>query len=146
MRLLLLIPFLLIFGCKPTYNRINLDFISETEKQRVYDFGVRNLKSCITREFIQLSRKEATEELVTGISLEDMQHTCDVLDKRNGKFIDMKLIEIIDNYNTNSKIYRFKANFQKNDFLNEVRIWVEKNGKFSGFVIREWKDAYIPSS
>lgn len=146
MRFLLLIPFLLIFGCKPAYNRINLDFISETEKQRVNDFGVRNLKSCITREFIQLNRKEATEELVTGITLEDMQNTCNVLDQRNGKFIDMKLIEIIDNYNTNSKIYRFKANFQKNDFLNEVRIWVEKNGKFSGFVIREWKDAYIPSS
>lgn len=146
MRILLLISFSLLFSCKPAYDRINLNFISETEKQRVYDFGVRDLNSCITRKFIQLSRKEATEEFAVGLTLEAMQHTCDALDKRNGKFIDMKLIEIIDDYNVGSKVYRFKANFERNEFLNEIRIWVKPNGKFAGIVIREWADQYIPSS
>ena len=74
-----------------------------------------------------------------------MQHACDVLDKRNGKFIDMKLIEVIDDtFTRGSKIYRYKANFERNDFVNEVRIWLNTDGKFAGIIWKEWKDEYIP--
>lgn len=137
--------FILITSCKVTYPKLSLDAVSEKEKQRVYDFGKRNAETCITRKFVQLSTKEVTK-YVSELSLEEMQHFCDIIDKRNGKFIDMKLIEIIDNTFTNRYlIYRYKANFERNDFLNEVRIWVRTDGKFGGIAYKEWKDEYIPS-
>lgn len=121
-----------------------MDAISEVEKQKVYNFGKRILETCKTRQFIQLSEKEATKGLA-ALSLEEMQHACDVVDKRNGKFIDMNLVEVIDDtYSGTSKIFRFKANFERNDFVNEIRIWLGTDGKFQGIIWKEWKDEYTP--
>ena len=135
---------ILLVSCKISYRKIAVSSISENEKQRVYNFGKRILETCKTREFIQLSQKEVTPGLAK-LSLEEMQKACDVLDKRNGKFIDMELVEIIDDtFVGKSLIYRYKANFEKNDFLNEIRIWVNTDGKFSGIIFGEWKDEYLP--
>lgn len=134
----------LLLSCKTTYRRVSIDSISEGEKLKVYNFGKRILETCKTRQFIQLSEKEATKGLV-ALSLEEMQYACDVIDKRNGKFIDMNLVEVIDNtYSGSSKIYRYKANFERNDFVNEVRIWLGIDGKFQGIIWKEWKDEYTP--
>jgi len=135
---------LLLSSCKTTYRRVDVNSISESEKQKVYNFGKRIVETCKTRQFIQLSQREVTKSL-SELSLAEMQHACDVLDKRNGKFIDMKLIEVIDDtFTGGSKIYRYKANFEKNDFVNEVRIWLNTDGKFAGIIWKEWKDDYIP--
>jgi hypothetical protein len=134
----------LLLSCKTTYRRVAISSISENEKQKVYNFGKRIVETCKTRQFVQLSQLEVTKSL-SKLSLEEMQHACDVLDKRNGKFIDMQLIEVIDDtFIGGSKIYRFKANFEKNDFINEVRIWLNTDGKFAGIIWKEWKDEYIP--
>ena len=123
---------------------MDVNSISENEKQKVYNFGKRIIETCKTRQFIQLSQREVTKGL-SELSLEEMQHACDVLDKRNGKFIDMQLIEVIDDtYVGGSKIYRYKANFERNEFVNEVRIWLNTDGKFAGIIWKEWKDEYIP--
>jgi hypothetical protein len=136
--------FILLVSCKTTYRKIDVNSISEKEKQKVYDFGKRIVETCKTRQFIQLSQREVTKSL-SELSLSQMQHACDVLDKRNGKFIDMKLIEVIDaTYTDGSKIYRYKANFERNDFLNEVRVWYTNDGKFAGIIWKEWKDEYLP--
>lgn len=135
---------LLLVSCKTTYPRVNIGSISEREKQKVYDFGKRMLETCKTRQFIQITEKEATKGLAT-LSLEEIQHACDVLDKRNGKFIDMQLIEVIDDtYKGNSRIYRYKGNFERNEFVNEIRIWLRTDGKFQGIIWKEWQDEYTP--
>lgn len=135
---------LMLVSCKTTYRRADISSISETEKQKVYNFGKKIVETCKTRQFIQLSQREVTKSL-SELSLEEMQHACDVLGKRNGKFIDMKLIEVIDDtYTSNSKIYRYKANFERNEFLNEVRIWLGTDGRFQGIIWKEWKDEYTP--
>ena len=136
---------LILNSCKTSYPRYSMDAVSETEKQRVYNFGERILKSCITREFVQLSEKEVTKGLAK-LSLDQMQKTCDYFDNVHGKYIDMELIEIIDNsYTDNNLLYRYKANYEKNVPVKEIRIWVQKNGKFSGIVYQDWKDEYIHS-
>ncbi len=132
----------LMVSCKTTYPKLSLDAVSEKEKQRVYDFGKRIAETCITREFILLSTKEVTQSLAK-LSLEEMQKACDHLDKTHGKFINMELIEIIDDtYTNNSLIYRYKANFEKNVPLKEIRIWVLKNGKFAGIIYKDWQDQF----
>ena len=134
----------ILVSCKTSYRRASLDSISEAEKQKVYNFGKRIIETCKTRQFLQLSQRDVTKSL-SELSLKEMQNACDVLDKRNGKFIDMKLVEVIDDtYTNNSKIYRYKANFDRNDFLNEVRIWLGTDGRFQGIIWKEWKDEYIP--
>ena len=145
--LLLLVCFassFMLVSCKTTYRRADISSISEMEKQKIYNFGKKLLETCKTRKFIQLSEREVTKNLTT-LSLEEMQHACDVLDKRNGKFIDMKLIEVIDDtFTSNSKIYRYKGNFEKNDYLVEIRIWLGTDGKFQGIIWKEWQDEYFP--
>jgi hypothetical protein len=144
MRVLSFCLLFLLVSCKVTYRRAAIDSIPEAEKQKVYNFGKRLLETCKTRQFIQISEKEAIKSLA-ALSLEEMQHACDVLDKRNGKFIDMKLIEVIDDtFTGNSKIYRYKGNFEKNDYLVEIRIWLGTDGKFQGNIWKEWQDEYIP--
>ena len=144
MRVLIFCLLLITVACKTTYRRMALNSITESEKQKVYNFGKRMLESCKTRQFVQISEKEATKHLA-ALSLEEMQNACDVLDKRNGKFIDMNLIEVIDDTFVNgSKIYRYKGNFERNDYLVEIRIWLGTNGKFQGIVWGKWNDQYIP--
>lgn len=135
---------ILLTSCKTTYRRISIDTISEKEKAKVYDFGRRLLETCKTREFVQLSEREVNKGLAT-LSLEEMQHACDALGKTNGKFIDMKLIEIIDDtYIHGSKIYRYKGNFERNDVVREIRIWLGTDGKFQGIIWKKWDDEYLP--
>lgn len=144
MRVLSFCLLFLLLSCKTTYRSVSIDSISEGEKLKVYNFGKRVFETCKTRQFIQLSEKEATKEFA-ALSLEEMQHACDILDKRNGKFIDMNLVEVIDDtYAGTSKIYRYKANFERNDFLNEVRIWLGTDGRFQGIIWKEWIDEYTP--
>ena len=141
------LPFCLLFllvSCKTTYRRAAINSISETEKQNVYDFGKRILETCKTRKFIQISEREATKGLV-ALSLEEMQNACDAIGKTNGKFIDMKLIEVIDDtYASNSKVYRYKGNFDRNDVVREIRIWLGTDGKFQGIIWKQWQDEYLP--
>ena len=107
MRFLSLCLLLVLFSCKTNFRKVPVNSVSITERQRVYDFGKRIVETCKTRKFIQFSKKEVTESL-SKLSLVEMQNACDVLDKRNGKFIDMKLIEIIDDsFGSNTKIYRY---------------------------------------
>jgi hypothetical protein len=135
---------LLLISCKTTYPRLDIHSISEKEKAKVYDFGKRLLETCITRQFVQLSERDVTTGLAT-LSLEEMQHACDALDKTNGKFIDMKLVEVIDDtYLSNSKVYRYKGNFERNDMVREIRIWLGTNGKFQGIIWKKWEDEYLP--
>lgn len=144
MRVLAFCLLVLLVSCKTTYPRMNINSISEKEKAKVYDFGKRLLETCKTRQFIQLSEKEVTTGLAS-LSLEEMQHACDALNKTNGKFIDMQLIEVIDDtFTHNSKIYRYKGNFERNDVVREIRIWLGTNGKFQGIIWKEWIDEYIP--
>lgn len=135
---------LLLASCKTTYRKIDINSISEKEKEKVYDFGKRLLETCKTRKFVQLSEREVNKGLAT-LSLEEMQNACDALDKTNGKFIDMKLVEIIDDtYIHGSKIYRYKGNFERNDVVREIRIWLGTDGKFQGIIWKKWEDEYLP--
>ncbi|HOD11327.1 MAG TPA: hypothetical protein PKH91_11325, partial [Flavobacterium sp.] len=65
----------LLFSCKTTYRRVDVNSISETEKQKVYNFGKRIVETCKTRQFIQLSQREVTKSL-SELSLAEMQHAC----------------------------------------------------------------------
>ena len=144
MKILSCCLFILLVSCKTTYRKIDVNSISENEKQKVYDFGKGLLETCITRHFVQLSNRDVTEGL-SHLSIEEMQNACDALDKTNGKFIDMKLVEVIDDtYLHNSKVYRYKGNFERNDVVREIRIWLGNNEKFQGIIWKEWQDEYLP--
>lgn len=144
MRILSFCLLLLLISCKTTYRRADISSISQKEKAKVYDFGRRLLETCKTRQFIQLSEREVSKSLAT-LSLAEMQNACDAIGKTNGKFIDMKLIEVIDDtYTSNSKVYRYKGNFERNDVVREIRIWLGTDGKFQGIIWKEWQDEYTP--
>jgi hypothetical protein len=131
-----------LVSCKATYRRIDINSIPEEEKTKVYNFGMQVLKSCKTRQFIQLSGRKVTKNL-ENLSVQEMQYVCDVLDKTNGKIIDMKLVEVIEeNATSNSKIYRYKGNFERNDVVREIRIWLGTDEKFQGIICKTWKDGY----
>lgn len=141
MRILSICLLFLLISCKASYQKVDINSISDAEKKKVYSFGRQVLETCKTRKFIQLSGRKVTNGLA-GLSSKDMQDACDVLDKRNGKFVDMDLVEVIDEQS--ARIYRYKARFERNEFLNEVRIWLRQDGKFQGIIWQEWKDEYTP--
>lgn len=141
MRILSVCLLFLLISCKASYQRVDINSISDAEKKKVYNFGKQVLETCKSRKFIQLGGRKVTKGL-SELSLKDMQDACDVLDKRNGKFIDMDLVEVIEEPSV--RVYRYKGKFEKNEFLNEIRIWLRSDGKFQGIIWQEWKDEYKP--
>ncbi len=101
--------------------------------------------SCKTRQFVPLSEKEVGKNGLVALTSDKVLSACDVLDKTNGNLIDMKLIEVIDDTSTsNSKIFRYKANFERNEIVREIRIWLGTDGKFQGIICETWQNKYEP--
>ena len=131
----------------PTDHRIIMENASQPDPQSVGTFAAK-LNQVLFFDGRDIYFYDVISgEVKESLSLEEMQYACDVVDKRNGKFIDMKLMEVIDDtFMHGVKIYRHKANFERNDYLVEVRIWLRTDGKFEGIIWQEWHDAYVPYS
>lgn len=146
MRFLGFFLLLVLFSCKTAiapagYDKIDLETISDKEKQDVYSYGKKMIESCNAKKYIPLKGRKSG---MTEDSENDWQKSCEELNKRNGKFIDMQLVEVIGNKELGNKVYRYIGKFERNDSPTEIRIWGGKEGKYQGIVWQEWKDDYIP--
>jgi hypothetical protein len=111
--------------------------INSTKLNRAYTIGKRLLEACNSSQFKKFSTTEATEKVIANASQEKITKTCQKINQRNGKFIDLKLLEAsLDNL-TNDVIFRYDIDYEKKLFKREITIIVNADDKVSSITTKE---------
>jgi hypothetical protein len=152
-KLVLLSVFLLLFSCqsiKTFYHKIigpkkttekivtvPKDKIIEAGEKRAYTLGKRLLDACNTSKFIPYNKSEATDKVIANATVEKISQTCKIMNSRNGKFIDLKLIDVTQDKASKDYIYRFDIEYEKKYFKRELKITLNKESKISAISTKE---------
>ncbi|HEX8576960.1 MAG TPA: hypothetical protein VF677_11765 [Flavobacterium sp.] len=114
--------------------------VDAAEKSRVYELGKRVLNSCKTSKFKRYTTSEATPEVIGNITPEKISRTCQKFRLKYGDFKDIELVEVIQDNNAKTKIYRYKAKYQRDFVTKELRVTLNDENKISGIKSTDWTD------
>lgn len=95
------------------------------------NLGSRLLGMCNNYKFKKFTTAEATESVIGNIDLDRMTKTCQKIFFRNGKFIDLQLIEIIQDKQSGEISFRFDIIYEKNFFKRELKLILNSENKLS---------------
>lgn len=143
-----------LVGCKSKKNnqvpatelktvQLALSDINTTQKDKAYDFGKRILMTCNTSKFKPFTTEEATQSVINNITLEKMSKTCMKYRQWYGTFVDLKLVEVYQNANDNTTIYRFKALYTKKVANKELRVFMNNENQLSAIKTMDWTESFF---
>lgn len=95
------------------------------------NLGSRLLGMCNNYKFKKFNSAEATDKVIGNIDLAKMTKTCQKIFFRNGKFIDLELIEIKLDNQTGEIGFRFDIIYEKNFFKRELKLILNSDNKLS---------------
>ena len=132
----------LLFSCKSkspekTMVIVKPDEVAVVKKNRAYDLGTRLLESCNTSRFKTFSANEATDKVRQNATRDKISATCKKINQRNGRFQDMKLIDVTLNKLTNEHIFRYSIDYEKKLYKREIFITVNTENKVSAISTKE---------
>ena len=93
--------------------------------------GGRLLGMCNNFKFKKFNSQEATQKVINNIDLEKMTKTCQKIFFRNGKYINLELIEIRQDNLTGEIGFRFNIVYEKNFFKRELKLILNQENKLS---------------
>jgi hypothetical protein len=95
------------------------------------NLGSRLLGMCNNFKFKKFNSQEATDKVINNIDLEKMTKTCQKIYFRNGKFIDLEIIEIKQDNLTGEIGFRFNIIYEKNFFKRELKLILNQENKLT---------------
>ncbi len=119
------------------YELVAPDSVDVVKKTSSYTLGKRLLTVCNNYKFKKFTTKEATESVIKNTNLAKMTLICQKINQRNGKFIDLKLIDVIRDTQSEDQVFRYNINYQKKFFKRELKITINSEGKISAVSTRE---------
>lgn len=120
-----------------TISKGNYSEVKSIKTKRAYDLGRRLLETCNTSKFKSFNSSEATESVIQNATVEKVSKTCQKINSRNGKFLDLNLIDIIHDKETDDYIYRYDIKYQKKFYQRELRIVVNSEDKVASISTKE---------
>jgi hypothetical protein len=111
--------------------------INSVKLNRAYSIGKRLLEACNTSQFKKFSTTEATDKVIANASQKNITKTCQKIKHRNGKFIDLKLLEVNLDNQTNDVIFKYDIDYEKKLFRREITIIVNADDKVSSITTKE---------
>ncbi len=140
---------ILLLGCKakksaPKFVTIAPSEVNPVSKNRAYELGKRILNSCNTSHFKPFTTIEATIQIIKNITPEKITKTCQKFRIKYGKFLDLKLAQVLENRSDNSLIFRYKAEYQWKHTVRELRVTVNSEGKVAAIKSANWSNPYTP--
>lgn len=111
--------------------------VKSIKTKRAYELGKRLLETCNTSRFKSFNSSEATESVIKNATVEKVSQTCQKINNRNGKFLDLNLIEIIHDKATDDYIYRYDIKYQKKFYQRQLRIVINSEDKVAGISTKE---------
>jgi len=122
---------------KVRFVKINFNEVALAKKNRAFDLGKRLLETCNTSRFKTFSSEEATAKVIQNATVENISKTCQKILHRNGKFIDLELIEIIQDTESDDLLFKFKIEYEKKYFQRQLNVTVNSEGKVSAISTKE---------
>ncbi len=111
--------------------------INTLDRNRAYNLGKRLLETCNTSKFKVFTKEEATEKVILNATAEKISKTCQKINSRNGKFIDLNLIEVIHDTETDSYNFKYKIAYEKKYFERELYVTINSDGKVAAISTKE---------
>jgi len=149
-KIILLICLSVLFSCKSKKNSttvvklpekksdlVKLEDVEAVKKDRAYDVGKRLLESCNTSKFKNYSSTEATDKVRQNATREKISAICKKINQRNGRFINLNLIDITRNKKTDELIFRYNIGYEKKLYQRELFITVNADNKVSAISTKE---------
>ncbi len=119
------------------YELVTPDSVDVVKKTNSYNLGKRLLTVCNSFKFKKFTAKEATESVIKNTNLAKMTIICQKINQRNGKFINLKLIDVIRDTQSEDQVFRYDINYQKKFFKRELKVTINSEGKISAISTRE---------
>ena len=126
-----------IIEVKSRFEKINLKEVNSRKLTRAYNLGKRLLETCNTSRFKVFSKEEATDKVIQNATIEKISKTCQKILMRNGKFIDLNLIEVTQDNETEDLFFRYKIEYEKKYFERELYVTINSEGKVSEMKTKE---------
>lgn len=119
------------------YVKVTVDEVTVIKTNRAYDLGRRLLETCNTSRFKTFTKNEATDKVIQNATVEKITKTCQKMNNRNGKFIDLQLIEVIHDVETDNYQFRYKIIYEKKYFERELSVVVNPDNKVDAISTKE---------
>ena len=119
------------------FEKVASENILLLKKNRAYDLGKRLLETCNTSRFKSFTTTEATEKVIKNATIDKITKTCQKMLHRNGKFIDLSLIDITHDNETNDYIFRYDIKYEKKYFKRELSVTIDAEDKVSAISTKE---------
>lgn len=144
MKLKFLFLVILIVSCKskkPETSFVSIDAskVETIKKDRALDLGTRLLSACNTSKFKRFSDAEATEKVIKNATLKNISTVCRKINFRNGKFLGLKLISILQNTSTNQYTFLYAIDYEKKFYKRQLIVVVDQDNRVSSMVTKEVK-------
>jgi len=115
------------------------DKINVIKKNRAYDLGKRLLETCNTSRFKAFNSIEATEKVIQNATPKKIAETCKKINQRNGKFLNLNLIDVTHDEFNDEYIFRYAIDYEKKLFKRELKVTVNADNKVSAIATKEIK-------
>lgn len=146
--------FLLMLSCKSKISNTNksndagtigvtrfefLEFskVSTAKINKTYELGKRLMETCNTSRFKSFNSNEATENVIKNASVDKISKTCQKINNRNGRFIDLNLLEIVQDNETGDLIFRYDIKYEKKYYQRELKMILNKDNKIASIATKE---------
>ena len=154
-KLILILSLIVVVGCKskkvnydePKENdivKLSSNQISSSQKNKAYELGKRVLMTCNTSKFKPFTSNEATQSVINNITIDKLSKTCTKYRMWYGNFIDLQLVEVYQNKDNQTTIYRFKALYTKKVANKELRVFMNAENLVSAIKTSDWVENYKP--
>lgn len=113
-------------------------FDLKTDQLKIAEnLAARLLGMCNNFKFKKFNSSEATLKVIKNIDLDKMTKTCQKIFFRNGKFLDLELIEIRKDNETGEIGFRFNIVYEKTFFKRELKLILNSENKLSYIVTKQ---------
>lgn len=119
------------------YVRVSVENVIPIKTNLATDLGRRLLETCNTSRFKKFTRNEATDKVIQNATVDKITKICQKINNRNGRFIDLQLLEILHDIETDDYTFRYKIEYQKKYFERELSVVVNSENKVSAINTKE---------
>ena len=116
---------------------VKVEEVDSQKKEKSYNLGKRLLEACNTSKFKPFTTDEATEKVITNATSEKITATCKKINLRNGKFIELDLIEVTLDKDADEYIFRYDIKYEKTYFKRELMVTLNAEEKVSAISTKE---------
>lgn len=116
---------------------VKTEEVEMVKKDRAYDIGTRLLESCNTSRFRTFSSTEATDKVRQNATREKVSAICKKINQRNGRFIDINLIDVTRNKKLKEYTFHYSIKYEKKLYKRDLYVTVNAENQVSAIATKE---------